>query len=133
MYGPLVCTPHRIPSRCPPIVFYPAHTHSSTALTATPRPQLFSYHYPLVLKITTMTHIPFQHSMVKGGSMAASPTAESTLSYSNSSSAGSTESFSSDTSFGDSDSVTDSIGDHLEYIAADSSSAGEVREREREK
>lgn len=71
--------------------------------------------------------------MVKGGSMAASPTAESTLSYSNSSSAGSTESFSSDTSFGDSDSVTDSIGDHLEYIAADSSSAGEVSEREREK
>eukprot|EP00903_Cladosiphon_okamuranus_P006788 g6616.t1 len=74
-----------------------------------------------------MTHIPFQHSMVKGGSMAASSTCpESTLSYSNSSSAGSTESFSSDTSFGDSESVTDSIGDHPEYIAADSSSTGEV-------
>eukprot|EP00752_Nemacystus_decipiens_P004636 g4230.t1 len=73
-----------------------------------------------------MTHIPFQHSMVKGGSMAASPTAESTLSYSNSSSAGSTESFSSDTSFGDSDSVTDSIGDHPEFVASDSSSAEEV-------
>lgn len=78
-----------------------------------------------------MTHIPFQHSMVKGGSMAASPTAHSTLSYSNSSSAGSTESFSSDTSFGDSESVTDSITDHLDYIAADSSSSGEeVRERD---
>lgn len=76
-----------------------------------------------------MTHIPFQHSMVKGGSMAASPSAESTLAYSNSSSAGSTESFSSDTSFGDTESVADSIGDHLEYIAADSSSAGEVSER----
>lgn len=65
--------------------------------------------------------------MVKGGSMAASPTAGSTLSYSNSSSAGSTESFASDTSFGDTESVTDSISDHLEHIAADSSSTAEVR------
>ena len=78
-----------------------------------------------------MTHIPVQHSRVKGGSMAASPTVGSTLSYSNSSSAGSTESFSSDTSYGDSDSVTDSITDPVEYTPADRSSDVEVREAEK--
>lgn len=70
--------------------------------------------------------------MVKGGSMAASSTAQQpTLSYSNSSSAGSTESFSSGTSFGDAESVTESITDQLEFIAADGCSPGEVREASR--
>lgn len=79
-----------------------------------------------------MTHIPFKHSMVKGGSMAASSSCPAsptrcTLSYSNSSSAGSTESFPSDTSCGDSESVIDSSPNDLDYIPTDGGLATEVR------
>ncbi|CAB1118912.1 unnamed protein product [Ectocarpus sp. CCAP 1310/34] len=81
-----------------------------------------------------MTHIPFKHSMVKGGSMAASSACPAsatsrgscTLSYSNSSSAGSTESFPSDTSCGDSESVIGSSPDDLDYIPTDDGFATEV-------
>lgn len=97
-----------------------------------------------------MTHIPFQHSMVKGGSMAGSlavtagaaaavtpaepcspgGSAPSTgLSYSNSSSASSTGSFQSETSCGDSESVgADSTIEGHDYHESDvRSSTGEVR------
>ncbi|CAM9177618.1 unnamed protein product, partial [Hapterophycus canaliculatus] len=76
-----------------------------------------------------MTHIPFKHSMVKGGSMAAASPCpgRSTLSYSNSSSAGSTESFDSDTSCGDSDSMTESTTtEDVDLFSADSGTSEEV-------